>query len=74
VGQALGRFIEGSQDIQAPHGKRPRDGDGLELLGWHMDLSSKVLAPLVGPHDLSHDVNRRRSVKTLLKSHSNHAH
>jgi hypothetical protein len=33
VGQAPGRFIEGPQEVQAPHGKRPCDGDGLELLG-----------------------------------------
>jgi hypothetical protein len=46
VGEAPGQFFEGSQDVQAPHGKGPYDGDGLEFLGWRVDLSCKVLTPL----------------------------
>jgi hypothetical protein len=33
VGEAPGCFLEGSQEIQTPHGKRPCDGDGLKPLG-----------------------------------------
>jgi hypothetical protein len=33
VGEAPGRFSEGSQEVQAPHSKGPCDGDGLVFLG-----------------------------------------
>jgi hypothetical protein len=50
VGQALRRFLEGSQQVQTPHDEMPCDEDDLELLGWHVDLSSKVLSSLTRPH------------------------
>jgi hypothetical protein len=40
VGEAPGCFLEGSQEVQASHGKRPCDGDGLEpLLGTWIYLA-----------------------------------
>jgi hypothetical protein len=49
VGQAL-RFLEGSQQVQTPHNEMSCDENGLELLGWHVDLSSKILSSLTRPH------------------------
>jgi hypothetical protein len=43
--QPPGCFFEGPQKVHTPYGERPSDGDRLELLGWGVDLSSKVLAP-----------------------------
>jgi hypothetical protein len=72
VGQAPGRFLEGFQEIQVPHDKRPHDGDGLELLGWRVDLSHKVLVHPAGPHHLNHVSSGRQQVKTLPERFSNH--
>jgi hypothetical protein len=30
VGEAPGRFLQGPDNVQSPHGERPRDGDGLQ--------------------------------------------
>jgi hypothetical protein len=73
VGQALERFLEGPQEVQAPQGERSCNGDGLELLGRSMDLPHEVLASLAGPHDLSHIIGGRWLVKTLLEGLSDHA-
>jgi hypothetical protein len=54
------------------HGKRPCHGDGVELLGWSVDLSHKVLAHRTRSHDLSRVGGDRRPVKILLESLSNH--
>jgi hypothetical protein len=66
VGEAPGCFLEESQEVQAPHSKRPCDGDGLEPLGRHVDLSCKVLEPLARPHDLDCIIGGRWPVKVLL--------
>jgi hypothetical protein len=73
MGEAPGRFLEGSQEVQAPHGKRSCDGDGLEPMGRHVDLSYKVLAPLTGPCDLNCIGSGLSPVKALPKSFSDHA-
>jgi hypothetical protein len=44
VGQAPRRLLEGSQEVQTPHGERLGNGDRLEFLGHGVNLSSKVLA------------------------------
>jgi hypothetical protein len=46
------------------------DGDGLVHLVHHVDLAHKVLAPLAGPHDLSHVGSGHRLVKALPESFS----
>jgi hypothetical protein len=58
-------FPEGSQEVQVPHGERPCDEDGLELLGRCVDLPCKVLTTLARPHDLSRIDGSRWPVKTL---------
>jgi hypothetical protein len=73
VGEAPGRFFEGSQEIQAPQGKGPCDGDDLEFLGWRVDLSCKVLAPHARPHNLNCIIGGRRPVKTLPEGFIDHA-
>jgi hypothetical protein len=65
VGEAPGCFLEESQEVQAPHSKRPCDGDGLEPLGRHVDLSCKVLEPLARPHDLDCIIGGRWPIKVL---------
>jgi hypothetical protein len=65
VGEAPRCFLEESQEVQAPHSKRPCDGDGLEPLGRHVDLSCKVLEPLARPHDLDCIIGGRWPVKVL---------
>jgi hypothetical protein len=67
VGEAIGCFLEESQEIQAPHSERPCDEDGLEPLGWHVDQSCKVLAPLARPYDLDHGGGGYWPVKMLLE-------
>ena len=52
VGVALGRLFEGSNQIEPPDRKGPRDGDHLEHLGQEVSLPSIVLAPFVGAYDL----------------------
>jgi hypothetical protein len=73
VGQAPRRFLEEPQKVQTLHGKQTCNGDGLEILGQCVDLSCKVLAPSVGPYDLSRVTDGRRPVKTLSDFLSNHA-
>jgi hypothetical protein len=73
VGEAPGCFFEGFQEVQAPRDKGPCDGDGLDLLGWHVDLSHKLLAPFARPHNLNCVVSGRWPVKTLLESFTDHA-
>jgi hypothetical protein len=53
VGQALMHFLERPQEVQAPHGERPCNGDGLEILGRSVDLPHEVLASPTGPHNAS---------------------
>jgi hypothetical protein len=52
VGQAPGRLLEGSQEVQAPYDKQPYNGDCLELMGRNVGLPHEVLASPIGPHDL----------------------
>jgi hypothetical protein len=51
----------------------PCDGDGLAPLGWHVDLSCKVLAPFARPYDLDRVVSSHWPVKTLLEGFFDHA-
>jgi hypothetical protein len=67
VGKALECFFKGSKEVHAPHDKGPCDGDGLELLGQHVDLPRKVLTPFARSHNLNRVIIGRRLVKTLLE-------
>jgi hypothetical protein len=42
VGQAYGHFLEGPQKVQAQYGKRPCNGDGMEVLGRSVNLPQEV--------------------------------
>jgi hypothetical protein len=53
-GKPRGAFFEGSQKVQAPHGKGLCYGDNLELLGLRVDLCHKVLTPFARSHNLDH--------------------
>jgi hypothetical protein len=73
VVEAPGCFLEGSQEVLAPPGERLQDGDGLEPLGRHMDLSHKLLAPLARPYHLYNIGGGHWPVKTLPEGLSDHA-
>ena len=52
VSEAAQALFEGPYHVEAPGHKRPRDGDGLELLRWQMSLPSVELASLTPVDDL----------------------
>jgi hypothetical protein len=63
-------FLEGPQEVQAPHSERPCDGDGLESLGTRVDLPCKVLTPFARLYDLDHVGGDRWPVKPCQKDFS----
>ena len=65
VGEAPGRLLQRADEVQSPHGKRPRDGVGLQSMGREVYLSSVGLATLAGPHDVSGVGDRGGPVKAL---------
>src|SRR6185436_8180922 len=67
VGEAPGRLLQRADEVQSPHDKRPRDGDGLKSMGREVCFSSVELATLVGPHDVGGVSDRGGPVKTLSK-------
>jgi hypothetical protein len=73
VGHAPRCLLEGSQEVQTPHDKRPGNGDRLEFLGRAVNLSSEVQASPTGSYDLCCIVGHSRPVKTLLKCLLDHA-
>jgi hypothetical protein len=73
VGQAPRCVLEGPQKVHTPYYERPSDGDHLELFGWGVDLSGKVLAPPAGSHYLCCTAGRCWLVKTLLEGLPDHA-
>jgi hypothetical protein len=69
----LGAFLKAPMGSNPPYGKGPCDGDSLELLGWRVDLSSKVLAPLARPHNLNCVGGGRWPIKALSEGFFDHA-
>ena len=67
VGEAPGRLLQRTDEVQSPHGKRPRDGDGLQSMGREVYLSSVELATIAGPHDVSGVGDRGGPIETLPK-------
>ena len=67
VGEAHGRLLQRADEDQPPHGKWPRDGDGLQSVGREVRLSSIELATLAGPHDVGGVGDRGGPVKALSK-------
>jgi hypothetical protein len=68
VGQAPRRLLEGSPEVQTPHGERPGNGDRLEFLGWDMNLSSELVASSAGSYDLCCIASRSRPIKPCQKA------
>ena len=64
VGVAPRRPFEGSDQIEPPDCERPCDENRLERLGWEVSLSSIVLTPFVGAHDLLQQWASRNPVGT----------
>jgi len=52
VGVAPGRSLQWSDEIQSPHGKGPRDGDGLQSVSREVRLTGVELATFTCSHDL----------------------
>jgi len=67
VGEAPGRLLQRTEEVQSPHGKRPCDGDGLQSMEWEVCFSSVELATLASPHDINGVGDRGGPVKTLPK-------
>ena len=57
----------GADHVQPPDCERPRHGNGLECLSWHVGLPSVELAPFTGAHDLIGVGDRRWPVEPLAK-------
>jgi hypothetical protein len=53
VGEAQGRFPQGPDDVQPPHGERPRDGDGPQDVRREVGFTGVELAPFAGAYDLA---------------------
>ena len=68
VGEAPGRPLQRTDEVQPPHGERPRDGDGLQGMGRKVCFSSVVLATFAGPHDVGGVGHRGRPIESLPKS------
>ena len=67
VGVAPGGFLQRPNHVQSPHGKQPRDGDGLEGLSREVRLPRIVLTSLVGAYQLGGVGNRRWPIEPLAK-------
>jgi hypothetical protein len=67
VGVAPERLSQGPDNVQPPHGKRPRDGDHLEGVRWEVGFAGIELAPFTGAHDLTSVDNCGRPVEALAK-------
>jgi hypothetical protein len=67
VGEAPGRLSQGSDDVQSPHGERPRDGDGLQDVSREIGLAGVELAPFACAHDLAGVGDRGGPVEALAK-------
>ena len=61
------RLLQRVNEVQSPHCKRPRDGDGLHSVGWEVRLPGVELATLAGPHDVGGVGDRGGPVKALPK-------
>ena len=61
----LGRPLKRSDQIEPPDHERPRDGDRLECLGQQVGLSSIVLRPFIGAHNMFSVGYRGRPVEAL---------
>jgi hypothetical protein len=68
VGIAPGHLLEGPDQIKPPDHEWPRDGDGLESLGWQMGLSCVVLTPFAFEYNTRAICHRGWLVEAMSKS------
>jgi hypothetical protein len=64
---APGRLLEWPNQIEPLDHEWPCDGDHLNCFGWQVGLSSIVLTPFLGAHDLLNVSHRGRPVEALSK-------
>jgi hypothetical protein len=67
VGVAPGRFSQGPDDVQSPHGERQCDGYGLQDVSWEIGLAGVKLAPPAGAHYLVGIGDRSGPIEALVK-------
>ena len=71
VERANGMILQGTDEVQTPHSKRPGDGYCLQSLSGQVRLSRVELTPLAGAYNPSGVGHRGRPVETLSESVSN---
>jgi hypothetical protein len=67
VGVAPGRLLQGLDYVQPPHGKRPRDGYGLQGMSREIGLAGVKLAPFAGADDLVGVSDRGGPIEALAE-------
>jgi hypothetical protein len=65
---APGCLLQGADEVQTPHGKRPSDGYRLQSLGRQVGLPCVELTPFAGADNSSGVGHRRRPVESLPES------
>jgi hypothetical protein len=68
VREAPGCLLQGTDEVQTPHGKWPGDGYCLQGLSGHVRLSRVELTPSAGAYNPSGIGHRGRPVETLSES------
>jgi hypothetical protein len=68
---ALGCLLQGTDEVQTPHSKRPGDGYCLQSLSGQVCLPCVELTPLVGAYNPSGIGHRGWPVETMSEGISN---
>jgi hypothetical protein len=68
---ASGCLLQGTDEVQTPHSKRPGDGYRLQGLSGQVGLPCVELTPFAGADNSSGVGHRRRPVETLSEGVSN---
>jgi hypothetical protein len=68
---APGCLLQGADEVQTPHSKRPGDGYGLQSLSGQVGLPCVELTPFAGADNSSGVGHHRRPVETLSEGASN---
>jgi hypothetical protein len=67
VGVSPGRFPQGPDDVQPPHGEGPCYGDGLQDVCRKVGLAGVELAPFANAHDLAGISDRGGQLEALAE-------
>jgi hypothetical protein len=68
---APGCLLQGADEVQTPHSKRPGDGYCLQSLSGQVGLSCVELTPLAGADNSSGVGHRGRPIETMSEGVSN---